>query len=87
MSISMAKGLILKMKLVPPSLPRSTYVPSSFWFYIVVLVLVFYWYPSSVRVVATEVTYKYKSWHSDCEDSWILGRMPCSLVFCSEEEL
>jgi hypothetical protein len=23
---------ILKMKLVPPSLPRSPYVPSSFWF-------------------------------------------------------
>ena len=23
---------ILKMKLVPPSLPRSSYVPSSFWF-------------------------------------------------------
>ena len=25
-------SLILKMKLVPPSLPRSSYVPSSFWF-------------------------------------------------------
>jgi len=25
-------SLILKMKLVPPSLPRSPYVPSSFWF-------------------------------------------------------
>ena len=25
-------SLILKMKLVPPSLPRSTYVPSSLWF-------------------------------------------------------
>ena len=25
-------SLILKMKLVPPSLPRSTYVPLSFWF-------------------------------------------------------
>jgi hypothetical protein len=24
--------LILKMKLVPPSLPRSSYVPTSFWF-------------------------------------------------------
>ena len=26
-------SLILKMKLVPPSLPRSSYVPSSFWLY------------------------------------------------------
>jgi hypothetical protein len=25
-------SLILKMKFVPPSLPRSSYVPSSFWF-------------------------------------------------------
>jgi hypothetical protein len=25
-------SLILKMKLVPPSLPRSSYVPPSFWF-------------------------------------------------------
>ena len=25
-------SLILKMKLVPPSLPRSSYVSSSFWF-------------------------------------------------------
>ena len=25
-------SLILKMKLVPPSLPRSSYVPFSFWF-------------------------------------------------------
>jgi len=25
-------SLILKMKLVPPSLPRTSYVPSSFWF-------------------------------------------------------
>ena len=25
-------SLILKMNLVPPSLPRSTYIPSSFWF-------------------------------------------------------
>jgi len=25
-------SLILEMKLVPPSLPRSSYVPSSFWF-------------------------------------------------------
>ena len=41
------------MKLVPPSLLRSSYVPSSFLVYIVVLVLVFYLCPSSVRVVAT----------------------------------
>jgi len=25
-------SLILKIKLIPPSLPRSSYVPSSFWF-------------------------------------------------------
>ena len=28
----LACSLILKMKLVPPSLPRSSYVPLSFWF-------------------------------------------------------
>jgi len=36
--------------------------------------------------VTTEITFKYKSWHSECENSWVLGRMPCSLVFCPEEE-
>jgi hypothetical protein len=41
-------SLILKMKLVPPSLPRLSYVPSSF-----MLVLVFCLCPSSIRVVAT----------------------------------
>ena len=28
----LACSLVLKMKLVPPSLPRSSYVSSSFWF-------------------------------------------------------
>jgi hypothetical protein len=46
-------SLILKMKSVPPSLPRSSYVPSSFWSILYCL----FWYsilcPSSVRVVAT----------------------------------
>ena len=46
-------SLILKAKLIPPSLPRSSYVPSSFLVNIVVLVLVFCLCPSSVRVVAT----------------------------------
>jgi len=41
------------MKLVPLSLSRSSYVPSSFRFYIVTLVSVFYLCPSSVCVVAT----------------------------------
>jgi len=41
------------MKLVPPSLPRSSYVTFVLLVYIVALVLVFYLYPSSVRVVAT----------------------------------
>ena len=41
------------MKLVPPSLPRSSNVPSSFMIYIVVLVLVVSLCPSSVHVVAT----------------------------------
>ena len=45
-------SLILKMKLVPPSFPRSSYVPPSFWF-ILYPCLVFYLCPSSVRVVAT----------------------------------
>jgi len=44
-------SLILKMKLVPPSLPRSSYVPSSFFVDIVMLVLAFYLCPSSVRVI------------------------------------
>ena len=43
-------SLILKMKLVPPPLLWSSRVPS---FYIVMLVLVVYLCPSSVRVVAT----------------------------------
>jgi hypothetical protein len=42
--------LILKMKLVPPSLPRSSYVPSSFGCN---ACLVFCLCPSSVRAVAT----------------------------------
>ena len=46
-------SLILKMKLVPPSLPRSSYVPFVLLVYIVVLVLVVYLCPSSVRDVAT----------------------------------
>ena len=41
------------MKLVPPSLPRSSYVSSSFLVYIVMLVLVVCLCPSSVHVVAT----------------------------------
>ena len=41
------------MKLVPPSLPRSSYVPSSFLVDIVVFVLVFYLCPSSVHVGTT----------------------------------
>ena len=46
-------SLILKMKLVPPSLPRSSHVPSSFWLILWCLFLVLHLCPSSVRVVAT----------------------------------
>ena len=35
-------SLILKMKLVPPSLPRSSYVPSSFWFILVYILLLLF---------------------------------------------
>jgi hypothetical protein len=38
-------SLILKMKLVPPSLPRSSYVPSSFWSTLQCL----FWYSVSVH--------------------------------------
>jgi hypothetical protein len=50
-------SLILKMKLVPPSLPRSSLCSSVLLVYIVVLVLVVCLYPSSVHVVASCVSY------------------------------
>ena len=40
-----SRSLILKMKLVPPSLPRSSYVPSSFWFILQCL----FWYSVCVH--------------------------------------
>jgi len=64
-------SLILKMKLVPPSLPRS--FPCSFVLsvYIVALVLVFCLYPSSVRVVAT-YTRLIPRGHWDYCETWCL---------------